>query len=64
MAKRKSTRTSVLDWWQAVLDETKDFVDDSIGRLRDEDDVSADIQELKRAVSDLNAKLDRIASGK
>lgn len=65
MAKLKSKRTSVLDWWQAVIDETKDFVDGSIDRLRDEDsddEVAGDIGELKRAVADLNAKLDRIAA--
>lgn len=67
MAKRKSKRTSVLDWWQAVIDETKDLVDDSIDRLRDDDsddEVAGDIDELKRAVADLNAKLDRIAAAK
>ena len=28
MAKRGSMRNSVLDWWQTVLDETKELVDD------------------------------------
>jgi hypothetical protein len=67
MATRKSKRTSILDWWQTVIDETKDFVDDSIDRLRDEDagdELADDIQELKQAVAELNAKLDRIAPGK
>jgi len=30
MAKRRSAKKGVLDWWQTVLDETKDLVDDSI----------------------------------
>ncbi len=68
MAKRRSSRKGVLDWWQTVLDETKDLVDDGIDRLRDDDDddgkegLSDDISELKQAVADLNAKLDRLAS--
>ena len=67
MAKRRGARKGVLDWWQTVLDETKDLVDDSIDRLRDDDDdddreLSGDIAELKKAVAELNAKLDRIAS--
>jgi hypothetical protein len=66
MAKRRGTRTGVLDWWQTVLDETKDLVDDSIDRLRDDDDdrgeLHTDIDDLKKAVAELNAKLDRLAS--
>ena len=68
MAKRRSARKGVLDWWQTVLDETKDLVDDGIGRLRDEtdddddDELSDDITDLKKAVADLNAKLDRLVS--
>jgi hypothetical protein len=65
MAKRRSTRTGVLDWWQTVLDETKDLVDDSIDRLRDDDDdddLHSDIDDLKKAVAELNAKLDKLAS--
>jgi cell shape-determining protein MreC len=69
MAKRKSkdTRTDILDWWQAVIDETKDFVDDGIDRLRDRgsgDELADDIEELKQAVAELNTKLERIASRK
>lgn len=67
MATRKSKRTSILDWWQTVIGETKNFVDDSIDRLRDEEageELADDIQELKQAVAELNAKLDRIAPGK
>jgi hypothetical protein len=65
MAKRRSARKGVLDWWQTVLDETKDLVDDSIDRFRDddaEDELSDDIAELKKAVADLNAKLDRLVA--
>jgi hypothetical protein len=68
MAKRRGARTGVLDWRQTVLDETKDHVDDSIDRLRDDDDdedrgeLSGDIADLKKAVAELNAKLDRLAS--
>ena len=65
MAKRRSARKGVLDWWQTVLDETKDLVDDGIDRLRDDDDdddLHSDIDDLKRAVAELNAKLDRIAA--
>jgi hypothetical protein len=66
MAKRRSARKGVLDWWQTVLDETKDRVDDGIDRLRDDDDdddeLHSDISDLKKAVAELNAKLDRIAA--
>ncbi|MGH8975214.1 MAG: hypothetical protein ACRD0C_18670 [Acidimicrobiia bacterium] len=63
--RRRGKRKGVLDWWQTVLDETKDFVDDSIDRLRDDDDdddLAGDIDELKQAVADLNAKLDRLVT--
>jgi hypothetical protein len=66
--KRRSARKGVLDWWQNVLDETKDLVDDGIDRLRDDDDdddeLHSDITDLKKAVAELNAKLDRIATEK
>jgi len=66
MAKRRGARKGVLDWWQTVLDETKDLVDDGIDRLRDDDDdddeLHSDISDLKKAVAELNAKLDRIAA--
>jgi len=66
MAKRRSARKGVLDWWQTVLDETKELVDDGIGRLRDDDDdddeLHSDISDLKKAVAELNAMLDRIAT--
>ena len=58
---RRSKRKNILDWWQTVLDETKDLVDDSIDRLRDDDDdddLEKDVAELKRSIVDLSAKLD------
>ncbi|HLF40415.1 MAG TPA: hypothetical protein VI854_02960 [Acidimicrobiia bacterium] len=67
MAKRRGKKTGVLDWWQTVLDETKELVDDSIDRLRDDDDdddkeLAGEIHDLKQAVADLNAKLDRLTA--
>ncbi len=62
---RRSKRTNVLDWWQTVLDETKDLVDDSIDRLRDDDDddeLAAEVADLKRSILDLSAKLDALAA--
>ena len=50
MAKRRSARKGVLDWWQTVLDETKDLVDDGLDRLRDDDD---DDDDLAKEVADL-----------
>jgi hypothetical protein len=66
MTKRRSLRTGVLDWWQTVLDETKSFVDDGIGRLRDDDDeraLASDVAKLKRSLATLNARLDDLARG-
>ena len=65
MARKK--RKSVLDRWQTILDETKDFVDDAIDRLRDDDDddddeLVDDVKDLKRAVANLNAKLDALVA--
>jgi hypothetical protein len=62
---RRSKRKNVLDWWQTVLDETKDLVDDSIDRLRDDDDddeLAAEVADLKRSILDLSAKLDALAA--
>ncbi|HLF40417.1 MAG TPA: hypothetical protein VI854_02970 [Acidimicrobiia bacterium] len=64
MARRKK-RKSILDRWQTVLDETKDFVDDTIDRIRDDDDdddLETEIRELRRAVADLSLKLDRLTA--
>jgi hypothetical protein len=62
---RRSKRKNVLDWWQTVLDETKDLVDDSIDRIRDDDDdddLAAEVADLKRSILDLSAKLDALAA--
>ena len=67
MARRRSKKTGVLDWWQTVFDETKDFVDDTIDRVRDDDDddeLADEVHELKKAVAGLNAKLDQLIAEK
>ena len=64
---RKSKRKGVLDWWQTVLDETKDLIDDGLDRLRDDDDddeLSKQVADLRRSVVDLTAKLDALAATK
>jgi hypothetical protein len=66
---RRNKRKGVLDWWQTVLDETKDFMDDSLDRFRDDDDdderLSKEVSDLKRSIVDLSAKLDALeAAGK
>lgn len=60
--RRRAKRKDVLDWWQSVLEETKEFVDDSIDRLRDDDDeeLENEVDELKKAMAQLNAKLDQL----
>ncbi len=61
---RRTKRKNVLDWWQTVLDETKDLVDDGIDRLRDDDDdderLAKEVHDLKRSIVDLSAKLDAL----
>jgi hypothetical protein len=62
---RRSKRKGVLDWWQTVLDETKDLVDDGLDRLRDDDDdddLAKEVSDLKRSIVDLSAKLDALAA--
>ena len=63
---RRSKRKGVLDWWQTVIDETKDLVDDGIDRLRDDDDddddLAKEVADLKRSIVDLSAKLDALAA--
>ena len=65
---RRSQRKGVLDWWQTVLDETKDLIDDGIDRFRDDDDndehLRKEVAELRRSVVDLSAKLDALAAAK
>jgi len=61
---RRTKRKNVLDWWQTVLDETKDLVDDGLDRLRDDDDdderLAREVHDLKRSIVDLSAKLDAL----
>lgn len=66
MTKRGSMRNSVLGWWQTVLDETKELVDDGIDRARDDDDagLAGDVAELQQAVAMLNAKLDSLVGAR
>jgi hypothetical protein len=62
---RRSKRKGVLDWWQTVIDETKNLFDDSIDRLRDDDDdedLAKEVADLKRSIVDLSAKLDALAA--
>jgi hypothetical protein len=64
---RRGKRKGILDWWQTVLDETKDLVDDSIDRFRDDDDdddLAKEVADLKRSIVDLSAKLDALAAAK
>ena len=52
----------LLDFWQNLMDDTYDFIDDSIDRVRDDDwdDLEVDVEELQEAVAALNSKLDRL----
>jgi hypothetical protein len=62
---RRSKRRGILDWWQTVADETKDLVDDTIDRMRDDDDddeLAKQVADLKRSIVDLTAKLDALAA--
>ena len=61
--RRRSGRMDILDWWQNVMDETKDFLDDTIDRVRDDDDdddLADEVNDLKKAMAGLNAKLDQL----
>ena len=63
--RRRSGRMDVLDWWQNIMDETKDFLDDTIDRVRDDDDddeLADEVHDLKKAIAGLNAKLDQLIS--
>jgi len=62
---RRNRRKGILDWWQTVLDETKDLVDDSLDRLRDDDDdeeLAKQVSDLRRSIVDLSAKLDALTA--
>jgi hypothetical protein len=62
MTRRQSVRTDLLDWWQAVLDETKELVDDNIDRLRGpETRREAEVDELRQQISELTAAVEAMA---
>ena len=46
------------------MDDTYDFVDDTLDRVRDDDDddLEDEVEELREAVAAMNAKLDRLLS--
>jgi predicted RecB family endonuclease len=54
----------VLDWWQAVIDETKELVDDDLGRIRRQEEAqwAEDVAALREMLAELTAKVDRMAS--
>ena len=49
-----------MDFWQNLIDDTYDFVDDTLDRARDDDwdDLEDDVEELREAVAALSHKLD------
>jgi hypothetical protein len=60
--RRRGRRMDLFDFWQNLIDDTYDFVDDSLDRIRDDDrdDLEDDVRELREAVAALSAKLDRL----
>jgi hypothetical protein len=61
---RRGRRIGLLDFWQNLMDDTYDFVDDTIDRVRDDDwdDIEDEVDELREAVAAINAKIDRLLS--
>lgn len=61
---RRGRRIGLLDFWQNLMDDTYDFVDDTLDRVRDDDydDLEDEVEELREAVAAMNAKLDRLLS--
>lgn len=59
---RRGRRIGLLDFWQNVMDDTYDFVDDTLDRVRDDDydDLEDEVDELREIVQAMNAKLDRL----
>jgi len=59
---RRGRRTGLLDFWQNIMDHTKDFMDDTLDRVRDDDydDLEEEVEELKEAITAISAKLDRL----
>ena len=60
MPRRRSVRSDVLDWCQAILDETKNLVDDQVDRARGGPDRqwNAEVAELRDAVAELTGKVE------
>jgi hypothetical protein len=61
---RRGRRTGLLDFWQNIMDDTYDFFDDTIDRVRDDDsdDLEDEVDELREAIAAINAKVDRLLS--
>ncbi|MGH8972644.1 MAG: hypothetical protein ACRD0C_05510 [Acidimicrobiia bacterium] len=59
---RRGRRIGLIDFWQNLMDDTYDFVDDSLDRVRDDDwdDLEDDVEELREAVAAIGAKLDQL----
>ena len=59
---RRGRRVGLLDFWQNIMDDTYDFFDDTIDRVRDDDrdDLEDEVEELREAVAAINAKIDRL----
>jgi hypothetical protein len=59
---RRGRRTGLLDFWQNIMDDTYDFFDDSLDRVRDDDwdDLEDEVDELREAIAAINAKVDRL----
>jgi hypothetical protein len=59
---RRGRRTGLLDFWQNIMDDTYDFFDDTIDRVRDDDrdDLEDEVDELREALAAINAKVDRL----
>src|ERR1043165_6593852 len=62
--RRRGRRTGLLDFWQNIMDDTYDFFDDTIDRVRDDDwdDLEDEVDELREALAAINAKVDRLLS--
>lgn len=59
---RRGRRVGLLDFWQNIMDDTYDFFDDTIDRVRDDDwdDLEDEVEELREAVAAINNKIDRL----
>src|SRR5882757_9595592 len=59
---RRNGRIGLLDFWQNLMDDTYDFVDDALDRVRDDDydDLEDEVEDLREAIAAINAKIDRL----